>query len=921
MSEITGTDLVRLLAELAGVVWQQGVVQRRELLAARLDVGVRTLARWEAGASRPRTAEFGRLCGTLRDRYGVSEDRLAELRALQERMGPLSPAAWQDLTALLGVSRSNVEQTLIEVQEQAERRRLGATRLPLPARCTRLASGRRLLGSTAPDAVDTVLRLLLHDPETPVRAVVRGPLRSGRRWTCQEVAAALARDFLWVEDPQSITPLPIVADWDLWIERLRGRATQRDEDAAQALLHAADLPAASEGHAWRALRSGQCVVVLLRQIDQQVEPARAPAAVRLLEGLPRLLTIDAVGSAMGNALTHRIDLLVPLLPHDVGAILRARFQRLRHAPLRLGDFGGMLKALAWPALAMRALALVEIGHINEHTLASEAAFLAALVADVLMRRRTRANGVSLEVPLSVLPQLDADPGRMDDPLQKLLPGIWGWLRADNLDREGLLGDLDPLREEREALRTEEGRARLLQRRFEDARRDPAAWFPEARDPKDGSLVIDGLDGAMALLDLVLAPAERDPWTTDEVWSKIDPYAARMLGATLRARRPQILPQVRGEVRSVVARVVAALEEDRSSLEVWKTVATEWERFMAALGLLSSLAAGDDELDGLRQRTVEALRDQFSPRREKDQDRGGRGNLRYHAARAAAILLIPTDVAAELRRLAPRIERDSNGLEAIRHVIFWSEAAARLRSLPDSQNQDLEAALVALVEIPPERCGAAAPEYRHARYHVANALERLAPTPRVLRCFQRSVLAYLREQGKDPPDAVVAATAVGYLTRHGVLFAERPTMEAWRIARAAVREVDGVYGEAEERRIAPAYVRAHVYLALESVAPSMARVARQELLERVMEHGGAIAPERIADPYETAATRYLLYWLLGEARAGIPFPEALQRFLRGLAQRFELNLDANRRLSLEVPTARLLQAVLDHAGISEFQAGS
>jgi hypothetical protein len=343
---------------------------------------------------------------------------------------------------------------------------------------------------------------------------------------------------------------------------------------------------------------------------------------------------------------------------------------------------------------------------------------------------------------------------------------------------------------------------------------------------------------------------------------------------------------------VVVRVLGRLEGVEPVVARWRAVQNDWSEFEGALGYLRGIidrnrGDGDERraAQELRRRVLSVLESFWDGDLRSEQ---ALGTVRYHGARAAAVL----QDAKELCEALQSIEKS----RAPGELAFASEIALKVagrfytidgvgtnpftltmeeaRTCADMVAEQL---LKTILACRPETGGEDL-DLRHARYHAVSAFVRLAPPP-ILRKGAERLLPEVESGSVGRSEhlrkfAIESATLLGGLRQTGGAWPVVPGPTAGYL-------VESIDSELLRYTDPPLFVTAHRYLAYQAISPTMLSSRRAKLLRDIH----STLPKEREMMQETAALRYLLYYLRQEIAAGLTLDEQTRQYLQNLDELF------------------------------------
>lgn len=791
-------------------------------------VSHRQVTRWIVGDSSPRE-----------DRWRKPlEEAMGELDAsAQAELAPLLDAVFSQARSAGGADEKpavpeDIELYLEGISDREYEAR--ARRAPVPVRSLSWEDkpARRDVTSCAEPLAELVA--LLKQPRRPVRVRLSGPPNSGKDYLCLRVAAEFARSFA-ASGPS--TPLPLLVEW----AKLRAAAIGGRDDTIETLLLAIAEGSPNIPDVGEQIRSGRIVIIVRgARLDDDDDSRAWTAAATLLKEADRLLVAwhepDLLTSEDRGLYTHQLRLL---LPPDILATARECRRRLGEADPslpHLGTLGNGVKLLGTPPLAGRVLSLIGQGALGPLAFSSNSTLAAAVLLHSVISYyslgNSSADGRGGEHDLDLLP-------RLHEKWLSLLPGFLTHAR-DPQTRALVFGDL--------------------------VRSDATGWV----DPS--------FDGGYDFLEnwFAAAPARNG----NAALATVDAEGNRLLACHRRNGDP--------DWKAVVEDVLGTLEADRPALvDRWRAVQNRWSEFEGALGYLRGIidrGEGREAAIKHRDRALAVLESFWDTRRASEP---ALGTMRYYGARAASVLFD----AAELCRKLERIQETISAGE----LAFVSEVALRVTGrfyrrsgegaspshLSSNEattcadmvaEQLLSTILSCRQKVPDDRQS----EIRHARYHAVAAFVRLAPPPVLRRGAERllpGVTSEVLQQSAVLRDfAIESATLLGGIRRAGGLWPVVPALTAGYLVECIKKEI-------EDYDQPPLFVTAHRYQAYQAISPMMLSSRRAKLLGGIFE----TLPEKQEMLHETAALRYLLYYLRQEIAAGLLPDQDTRRYLEELAE--------------------------------------
>jgi hypothetical protein len=855
---VTGPTQARRFAEVLAEIKAPGTSPDRwtinflaNTVADWAGVSARQVTRWISGGSSPRADRWREpLTAALKELDSADRARLEPL--LDALFATAQPD--DDAAGARASVPDDLEGYLEWISDREYQERARRTPIPVRGLLDGGAPGHREIASSADPLSD--LAGLLKQRGRPIRVRLAGPHapgtpgdevdHAGLDELCLRLAAAFARAFA---AGATSTPLPLLVEWaDLKGAALSGRAATLETLISDTLLgretgNSFSIPDGPEG-----LRAGRMALIIRGIRGEGTDDERAwQSASAVLKEVPRLVAAwHGLEPASPGFFSHKLTLL---LPPDILWTARECRRRLGEGNPDLPHLGTIAEGvvlLGTRPVGGRVLALIDQGALHPLALSSNSTLAASLLRQSILslpffNKSVGGKAAGDESPSSTLTLF---PRRDDDHLlQTFLKSA-----AAEHARPALFGD------------------------FVSVQKETVKW------------VEPSFEGGLTFLEEWYSPSVNSA----RVLAQVDPEGNRLL-----ACRPREVGDPEWE--EVVQCVLDTLDGAGTVAERWSAVQKDWRAFEGALGYLRGVIdrnSGNSRqrkpAEDLRERALAVLKDFWDVKRPSE---NALGTVRYHGARAAAVLydarqlhaefcdientLSPADLgfASEIAlRIAGRFyQQDGSGTDPFDHVFEQARTCADLVS-----NQLLDTIV---------KCRAPAAgqkdehlELRHARYHAVAALVRLAPPP-VLRTATGRLLPDAESgvvgRSENLRDfAIETATLLGGL---------RDTGAAWPMLPGPVARylVDYIDEELNRYSNPPLYISAHRYLAYQAVSPMMLSSRRAKLLDDVY----PTLPTVEAMQHETAALRYLLYYLRQEIAAGLLPDDRTIQFLRELHNTF------------------------------------
>jgi len=814
-------------------------------------ISPRQVTRWIVGDSTPRE-------GRSREQLTAAWRSMspADRATLEPHLEALfaSPSSGEEPATARSAVPDEVEAYLERISDREYQERARRTPIPIRGLLEGGWPGQREIASSAEPLSE--LTGLLKQRGGTVRVRLAGPHPRKQRGEvvdhagledhaglddlCLRLAALFARAFA---AGAASAPLPLLVEW----ADLRGAALAAGPEATLETLlvdvllrrdrkSPLGIPDTAEG-----MRTGRIAMIVRGVRLRNTDDWNAwNATAGLLKEAPRLVAAWHEGDSPKEADGFFSHTLTLLHPPDILWTARECRRRLGEGNPdlpHLGTIADSVKLLGTRPVGGRVLALIDHGALHPLAFSSNSTLAASLLLQSILAAlppfaRSGNEGQSRDgqdQTLTLFPAPQASPV-----LQTLLPHV----TAENA-RSSVFGD------------------------FVGGEENAVKWV----DPS--------FEGGLTFLMEWFAPSEA---SADDALAWVDAEGNRLL-ACKQDRRGG--PRWEG----VVERVLGMLEGKGPLTARWAKVQREWSRFEGALGYMRGVIDRNREkeepaAEKLRDAVLDQMGAFWDAEREPED---ALGTVRYHGARAAAVLFDARQLCERLKIIE---ESRSPG-----ELAFASEIALRvagrfydpkgcgvnpftLKTDEAVTGADMVAGqlldtIAACRTTARDRRGEL--HLRHARYHAVTAFVRFAPPP-VLRRGAQLLLpevgsGVLSESNHLRNFAIESAALLGGLRDAGA---------AWPMVPGPVTGylVDSIDAELARYEDPPLFVSAHRYLAYQAISPMMLSSRRAKLLDTI--HRTLPAVDEMAR--ETAALRYLLYYLRQELAAGL-LPDAdTRRFL-------------------------------------------